>query len=171
MQSAGAAPGACETGRDDDCDRPYSVALASAMASSPFRNVGIGATGPKISSLKATIPGVTPVMTAGSKKSPLREPPVSTFARPGVKTGRAEAAPRNTIHVVMSSKLRSKVVIDMRRAPTSGQKDDSSTGASPIENLQPDVLVDGNKPRLVRRSIVPRGSGRGIGFHERTNDY
>src|ERR1700738_3305668 len=60
--------------------RPYFVMLASASASSSSRNVVIGATGPKISSSKAAIPGVTPVMTVGSKKSPWREPPVRTFA-------------------------------------------------------------------------------------------
>ena len=46
-------------------DRPYSVSLASATASSSLAKVDTLATGPKISSSKARMPGATADRTVG----------------------------------------------------------------------------------------------------------
>ena len=70
MQHAGAQPvaerqRAADRFENTPADRPYSLLLASATASSSVPKVVIYATGPNTSSSNARMPGFTPASTVG----------------------------------------------------------------------------------------------------------
>jgi hypothetical protein len=73
----------------------------------------------------------------------------------GGDTGRAEATPRNAIHVVADGKLRREIVKQVSCAAEASQEDNRAPGASPIEHLQPDVFIHGYKLHFVWGWVVP----------------
>jgi len=63
---------------------------------------------------------------------------------------RAESAAGNTIHMVVGSKLWREIVKHMGRIPAPGQKNDRPARTAPIEDFQPNILINAYKSRDVR---------------------
>jgi hypothetical protein len=75
----------------------------------------------------------------------------------GRRRGPAVPTPRHGQHAVTSRQQRRKIVEDMRRITKAGQQDDRRTRATPIENLQLHIGIDGDQRHDVRRGVLPIG--------------
>src|SRR5580698_7525594 len=63
--------------------------------------------------------------------------------------GGAKASSCDAVDVMVRSKLRSELVENVGVVPKSCKKDQRSTGPTPVDNFQLDVLFDGDKLRCV----------------------
>src|SRR5215469_85392 len=85
-----------------------------------------------------------------------------TIGRIGRVTGRqrsaggAEAAPCDAVNVICGRQFGSELVENMSRVSKTRKQNQGSSRSAPIENFQPDVVLDRDELSAMRRRVEPR---------------
>src|SRR5678816_2656971 len=75
------------------------------------------------------------------------------------ETRSAKPAPREAVHVEVTREFRCELIKDVSGVSTSGKQEYGPTRTTPIEHFQSDIVLRRHELNLVRRRVLPAGSG------------
>jgi hypothetical protein len=83
---------------------------------------------------------------------------------------RAEPASGDSIHMEVSGEFWREIIVNVSRVSEPSQENQGPAGATPIENLQTNIIIHGYELDPVRRWVPPGGCFLRVERHEKPND-